>query len=770
MNKKFLSVVLFGALMAGSSVTFTGCIDNDEPAGIENLRGAKAELLRAKVAVEAANAALVNAQAEKVKAEAEQIKAAAEITKAQAENVKLQNELLAAQNEEEKARIEAQIAKYQQQIESDALIHQTAMVNYQKALVEAQRSYELALKQIEIAQATASDSEKVTLGELKLAVTTAQGVVDTKITAVETAEEAYYNAVLESKNDSVNFKRLELAIVRKKAEQTSAEETLAKWQGFLKEDTETADWRKEITTLEDSITGLVKKQSELAIELAKLQNSEAYKKLIDAKDETAEAYATLKTSAKLEYKDMMKETKTVAKGTLAADAVKTIGGPDADGKGGFIKDMKDKIADYTSEKKALLDEIATQTEGDVADKKKASEKDVKAWKDATTAYSTAKDYTTEADDLKAVKAAYETYSEAMSAAGGDAKKELKAQQAFADAVVKYYNAAAPVQLTTNKVSLELTLNSKTTLVTKTVKDWLSDSDNKDVYLSALITYFGNAEKLWQTGDAEKLENDAVKTPATGALATLKSVQEILGDLQKASEKAFGKASLYGKDFASQENGYMRVEPTQAEVKAIKNYGSACGSLGAYYASTDENYQFEAKNYKEIIADYEKAVTYWTEQLTALNKALADAKTAAEAAEKALTAYEEDNFEALNIEINYEIGGRLRALRAVKQALIDAVDTWLPENGNYQDTDKFEEWLQQQIEVAEDSVIDAEEEVVTAENNLIMAKDGKYDAVSAAKKALDKAMAGLEAAQAELSTATANLQKGLEIMIGTSTAE
>ena len=32
MNKKFLSVVLFGALMAGSSVTFTGCIDNDEPA------------------------------------------------------------------------------------------------------------------------------------------------------------------------------------------------------------------------------------------------------------------------------------------------------------------------------------------------------------------------------------------------------------------------------------------------------------------------------------------------------------------------------------------------------------------------------------------------------------------------------------------------------------------------------------------------------------------------------------------------------------------
>ena len=31
MNKKYLSVVLFGALMLGAAGTFTGCIDNDEP-------------------------------------------------------------------------------------------------------------------------------------------------------------------------------------------------------------------------------------------------------------------------------------------------------------------------------------------------------------------------------------------------------------------------------------------------------------------------------------------------------------------------------------------------------------------------------------------------------------------------------------------------------------------------------------------------------------------------------------------------------------------
>ena len=35
-------------LMSGATATFTGCIDTDEPAGIEELRGAKAALINAK--------------------------------------------------------------------------------------------------------------------------------------------------------------------------------------------------------------------------------------------------------------------------------------------------------------------------------------------------------------------------------------------------------------------------------------------------------------------------------------------------------------------------------------------------------------------------------------------------------------------------------------------------------------------------------------------------------------------------------------------------
>ena len=37
-------------LVGGATTTFTGCIDNDEPAGIEQLRGAKAEFIKAKAA------------------------------------------------------------------------------------------------------------------------------------------------------------------------------------------------------------------------------------------------------------------------------------------------------------------------------------------------------------------------------------------------------------------------------------------------------------------------------------------------------------------------------------------------------------------------------------------------------------------------------------------------------------------------------------------------------------------------------------------------
>ena len=41
-------------LMSGATATFTSCIDTEEPAGIEQLRGAKAALIQAKADYQAA--------------------------------------------------------------------------------------------------------------------------------------------------------------------------------------------------------------------------------------------------------------------------------------------------------------------------------------------------------------------------------------------------------------------------------------------------------------------------------------------------------------------------------------------------------------------------------------------------------------------------------------------------------------------------------------------------------------------------------------------
>ena len=62
-------------LVGGATTTFTGCIDNDEPAGIEQLRGAKAEFIKAKAAFEDAltQIQLVKVEREQVALEADKV-------------------------------------------------------------------------------------------------------------------------------------------------------------------------------------------------------------------------------------------------------------------------------------------------------------------------------------------------------------------------------------------------------------------------------------------------------------------------------------------------------------------------------------------------------------------------------------------------------------------------------------------------------------------------------------------------------------------------
>lgn len=130
-------------LMGGVSTSLTSCIDNDEPAGINDLRGAKAELLRAKAQVELAEAAIRNANAaiQQAKADYLQEKVAQE---------KLKTDYQTAKNEDDKLALQQAAALREQTYLAQLYAAQTAAK-------QAELNYQKALAQIEIALATVKD-------------------------------------------------------------------------------------------------------------------------------------------------------------------------------------------------------------------------------------------------------------------------------------------------------------------------------------------------------------------------------------------------------------------------------------------------------------------------------------------------------------------------------------------------------------------------------------------------------------------------------------
>lgn len=140
---KKVKYLVAALLLMGATTTFTSCIDNDEPAGITELRGAKAELLKAKAAVELANAAYVEAQTQYELAMVEQLN----LTN---EGIKLANELQQAKNEEE-------IANINNRIEQNKLIQQKILLELNQQLAEAQKKYDDAMAALELSKEFLSD-------------------------------------------------------------------------------------------------------------------------------------------------------------------------------------------------------------------------------------------------------------------------------------------------------------------------------------------------------------------------------------------------------------------------------------------------------------------------------------------------------------------------------------------------------------------------------------------------------------------------------------
>ena len=702
MNKKFLSVVLFGALMAGSSVTFTGCIDNDEPAGIENLRGAKAELLKAKAAVETAKVAYVNAQTAQANAEARRLEAVALQAELKAKEMELDNALTEAQNAEKIAAAEAKVAEIQAKLEQNKLNWEKEKLECETNLAYAQKAYEDAMKALELSKEFLSDQElavlKTVQGKLTAAKNAIYGydVVNGENTnpilgskeqldlAYERYEEAATNidnyitkpsleANLTNAQASLDFYKAELDLKLEALNTLKSGEAYQAWLKLKEEYTakrdslETeiaakqskankiiAEQTPAIDALEDAIADAQAIEASVAAPKSDKDSTFAVSKAIvtdlDASDfggfvtyDAGTVTAKFKTGAEVlafvkeDVKELTNQKGPAAYATMLDDVFSFADGKDSEYKKAV--DEIDAAVKAVNKKKAAIASLDTEkaeavkvaAEKELKSAQEAQTKGVTAWTNSIAAWKKAEGYTTEEADKKAVEAAKKAYEDAIIAAdklGDDTEKAkaiLKAQQTFADAIVKYYNAAAPLQLTVNKVTLKQSVTiggeTKESNVSKTVKEWLSDADNKDVYLAALITYFGNdATKLWTVGKAED-KYDAVAgtgVKAEAGLATLKTKTEIKTAWATASINLFGKE--LGQNTYTGEG--RETEPTETEIKAVwEKDNSAAGLYGAVM-NAEVKLQTATENVEKA-AQFDKV----TAQLAAWKKSLANAKDA-----------------------------------------------------------------------------------------------------------------------------------------------
>lgn len=288
--KKWTYLVAAGMLL-GATPVFTGCIDNDEPEGITILRGAKAELLKAKASVEAArveqikaDAALTLAKAKISEAEAENMQAQTEYQKALTLKAQYEAEKVNIKNEEERANLEKLIAENAALIaEAEARAQKAAeqlkidLLELQTQLLIQQAAYETALKDLALAKNTLTAAQQAYLQKWITAVNSAQADVKTKTGKYAEALDALAEATKtmdkeEAKKTYLRTETKAVADAKANWEAATAAKELAK--EYVDKKIDAADkWEEEMQKLDAELKELDKKLADLAVEKTKLETS-----------------------------------------------------------------------------------------------------------------------------------------------------------------------------------------------------------------------------------------------------------------------------------------------------------------------------------------------------------------------------------------------------------------------------------------------------------------------------------------------------------------
>lgn len=254
-------------LMGGVSTSLTSCIDNDEPAGINDLRGAKAEFIRAKADYEAALTAY-----QMIENQIKEQELARETILTQMKELEL--EVAQAQTEYDVARINAQ---------KELLIEEynTKLANQKAWTAQAEAELIKALNALEIIELNdRNDKFTAQIKNIRTALTGTNG-------ALEELREAQED-LLDAKKEVMDYVSQSKYFKTKKALKKSIHENdLTILEGLLKDyqSITAADEKalqEKVEALKEKILALDQKELDEWQKLQELKKSDAFLKFSDA--------------------------------------------------------------------------------------------------------------------------------------------------------------------------------------------------------------------------------------------------------------------------------------------------------------------------------------------------------------------------------------------------------------------------------------------------------------------------------------------------------
>ncbi len=281
-------------MLAGTTPVLTGCIDNDEPTGIEQLRVAKSELIKAKVSLTEAEKGKMEAEKAKIMAEAAVLEAKAAILDAYARK----QEALATAAEDSAAYI-AKI--YDLKIQEEQARVNKKIAEYKQKQAEAEAAYQEALKDIELAKLTLSAEQWESLAHYTTAVDEAKAELDRYQSYYERHLEAYNTAFgiyMSGEGNAIKFQYgLEKGVRSDSAEVVSAQEAVELAKETLEKPIEATAWEEEKLQLEAELAELEKQEADMKVVAAKFQaaHQEEDNAMQDSLDKAVDTYgATVK--------------------------------------------------------------------------------------------------------------------------------------------------------------------------------------------------------------------------------------------------------------------------------------------------------------------------------------------------------------------------------------------------------------------------------------------------------------------------------------------